>query len=82
MSLGMTIRDLRSKRNMSQADLAEALAVSRQSVSKWETDSAVPDLDDFGDVMKRASRILEAGLGLLYRLEVTIALNILSILQP
>ncbi len=45
MSLGMTIRDLRSKRNMSQADLAEALAVSRQSVSKWETDSAVPDLD-------------------------------------
>lgn len=30
---------------MSQADLAEALDVSRQSVSKWETDTAVPDLD-------------------------------------
>ena len=30
---------------MSQGDLAEALAVSRQSVSKWETDSSVPDLD-------------------------------------
>ncbi len=28
-----------------QNDLAETLAVSRQSVSKWETDSAVPELD-------------------------------------
>lgn len=45
MSLGLTIRDLRNKRNMSQNDLAEALAVSRQSISKWETDSAVPELD-------------------------------------
>jgi transcriptional regulator with XRE-family HTH domain len=45
MSLGLTIRDLRNQRNMSQNDLAEALAVSRQSVSKWETDSAVPELD-------------------------------------
>ena len=45
MSLGLTIRDLRNQRNMSQSDLAEALAVSRQSVSKWETDCAVPDLD-------------------------------------
>jgi len=45
MSLGLTIRDLRNQRNMSQNDLAESLAVSRQSVSKWETDSAVPELD-------------------------------------
>jgi transcriptional regulator with XRE-family HTH domain len=45
MSLGLTIRDLRNQKNMSQNDLAEALAVSRQSVSKWETDSAVPELN-------------------------------------
>ncbi len=45
MGLGLIIRDLRNKRNMSQNDLAEALSVSRQSVSKWETDSAVPELD-------------------------------------
>lgn len=30
---------------MSQGDLAEALDVSRQSVSKWENNSAVPELD-------------------------------------
>lgn len=45
MSLGLTIRNLRNQKNMSQTDLAEVLAVSRQSVSKWETDGAVPDLD-------------------------------------
>lgn len=30
---------------MSQGDLAEKLNVSRQSVSKWETDASVPELD-------------------------------------
>jgi len=45
MSLGETIYRLRTKQNMSQGDLAEALEVSRQSISKWETDSSVPELD-------------------------------------
>lgn len=45
MSLGTNIYRLRTGRNLSQGDLAEALGVSRQSISKWETDSAVPDLD-------------------------------------
>ena len=44
MSLGETIYRLRTERNLSQGDLAELLEVSRQSVSKWENDSAVPDL--------------------------------------
>ena len=33
------------QKNMSQSDLAEALEVPRQSISKWETDSSVPELD-------------------------------------
>lgn len=45
MSLGERIRLLRTGRNLSQNDLAEALGVSRQSISKWETDGAVPELD-------------------------------------
>lgn len=44
MSLGETIYRLRAEKNLSQGDLAERLEVSRQSVSKWENDSAVPDL--------------------------------------
>ena len=45
MDLGEMIYKLRTEKNMSQGDLAEALGVSRQSVSKWETNQSVPDLD-------------------------------------
>ena len=45
MSLGEKIYKLRNERNLSQGDLADALEVSRQSISKWETDASVPELD-------------------------------------
>ena len=45
MSLGTTISRLRAEKKLSQGDLADALEVSRQSVSKWETDASVPELD-------------------------------------
>lgn len=43
MSLGERILELRKTANMSQADLARAMDVSRQAVSKWETDQSSPD---------------------------------------
>ena len=45
MNLGQRIYELRTQKNLSQGDLAEALDVSRQSISKWETGSSVPELD-------------------------------------
>lgn len=45
MSLGERIYKLRIERNLSQGDLADALGVSRQSISKWETNGSVPELD-------------------------------------
>ena len=45
MTLAEKILKLRTARGLSQGDLAEALEVSRQSVSKWETGQSVPDLD-------------------------------------
>lgn len=45
MSLGKNIYEQRTAKNLSQGDLADLLDVSRQSVSKWETDAAIPDLD-------------------------------------
>lgn len=45
MNLGETIYKLRTEKNLSQGDLAEKLEVSRQSVSKWENNSAIPDLE-------------------------------------
>lgn len=45
MDLGTKIYTLRTARNMSQGDLANAVEVSRQSISKWETNASVPELD-------------------------------------
>lgn len=45
MTLGERIIELRNACGISQADLAEAMDVSRQSVSKWETGASTPDLE-------------------------------------
>lgn len=45
MNLGERIYTLRAEKEMSQGDLAEAMEVSRQSISKWETNGSVPELD-------------------------------------
>ena len=43
MTLGEKIIGLRKKRGLSQEELAITLGVSRQAVSKWETNEATPD---------------------------------------
>lgn len=45
MTIGEKIFQLRSKANLSQEMLAEKINVSRQSVSKWEMDQALPQID-------------------------------------
>lgn len=45
MKLGENIYKYRTELGLSQGGLADALEVSRQSVSKWENSSAVPELD-------------------------------------
>lgn len=45
MSIGNIIYELRTAKGLSQGELADMLDVSRQSVSKWETDAAIPELD-------------------------------------
>ena len=45
MTIGKKISALRIQANMSQEQLAEKLMVSRQSVSKWEMDQALPQID-------------------------------------
>ena len=44
MKLCEQIYKFRCEKKLSQSELAEALDVSRQSVSKWETGAAVPEL--------------------------------------
>ena len=44
MKICQTIKKLRLSKNISQATLAKALGISTQSVSKWETQKALPDI--------------------------------------
>lgn len=45
MTIGRKITQLRTAKGMSQEQLAEALNISRQSVSKWEMDQSLPQID-------------------------------------
>ncbi len=44
IAVGKTIARLRQSKNMTQQQLAAALSVSHQAVSKWETGAALPDV--------------------------------------
>lgn len=45
MTLGQRIQELRKGQNLSQEGLGEKLGVSRQAISRWEMDGAVPEVD-------------------------------------
>ena len=45
MSIGNKIADTRKKKNLTQEQLADLLKVTRQSVSRWESDQTYPDMD-------------------------------------
>lgn len=46
MTLGEKIRAARQKAGMTQNELAKRVHVSRQAITKWETDSGMPDIDN------------------------------------
>lgn len=64
MSIGERISELRKKQKISQVQLAKALDVSRQAVSKWENDQTSPDtinLIRLADVLGTDTEYLATG---------------------
>lgn len=45
MSMGNKLLSLRKKAGLSQEELADKMNVSRQTISKWENDQSLPELD-------------------------------------
>ena len=45
MSMGSKLAQARRKNNLTQEQLAEQLGVTRQAVSRWESDTAYPETD-------------------------------------
>ena len=71
MNLGERIYQYRMNKKLSQGDLAELLNVSRQSISKWENNTATPDLDK----IVKMSEIFGVSLDELIKGEVSFAYN-------
>ena len=46
MTFGEKLKTIRKKADMSQEKLAEKLGVSRQAITKWETDMGIPDIEN------------------------------------
>lgn len=59
MTIGQRIASRRKLANLSQESLGERLGVSRQSISKWESDSGLPDIDN----LIALSKIFEVSVG-------------------
>lgn len=52
MKFGDNLRKLRKSKGLSQEELAEKVQVSRQSVSKWETGDAYPEMNNILELCK------------------------------
>ena len=52
MTLGEKLKDIRKRFGLSQEQLAEIMNVSRQAITKWETDKGMPDVMNLQELAK------------------------------
>lgn len=52
MELGDRLKQARINKGFSQADVAEFLHISRQSISRWETGKTYPDIDNLVELSR------------------------------
>lgn len=50
MTIGEKLLELRKKKSLSQEEVADKLNVTRQTISKWETDQSTPDFDKIAPI--------------------------------
>lgn len=80
MSIGERITELRMAKNISQGQLASALSVSRQAISKWENDQSSPDtihLIQLADILDTEVAYLATGVRPVYQ-EAPIVVNLVK----
>ncbi|MCF0110281.1 MAG: helix-turn-helix transcriptional regulator [Erysipelotrichaceae bacterium] len=52
MTLGQKLKEIRKRFGLSQEQLAEIMNVSRQAITKWETDTGMPDVGNLMELSK------------------------------
>ena len=58
MTFGEKLKEARKKAGMTQEQLANLLSVSRQAITKWESDKGMPDIEN----LKVLSKALEVSI--------------------
>ncbi len=61
MTLADKLKEARKNAGLTQAELAEKLCVSRQAITKWETDKGIPDIDN----LRMLSKVLNVSIDFL-----------------
>ena len=52
MTLGQKLKEIRKRFGLSQESLAEIMNVSRQAITKWESDEGLPDVSNLQELSK------------------------------
>ncbi len=52
MTLGQKLKDIRKRFGLSQEQLSEIMNVSRQAITKWESDNGIPDVSNLQELSK------------------------------
>ena len=52
MTLGEKLKEIRKRFGLSQEQLAEFINVSRQAITKWESDGGIPDISNLQELSK------------------------------
>ena len=52
MTLGQKLKEIRKRFGLSQEGLAEIMNVSRQAITKWESDDGLPDVSNLQELSK------------------------------
>lgn len=64
MKLSDYLKQYRKENNLTQQDLANKLYVSKQAVSKWETERGLPDIETYKELSKLLGISIDELLGL------------------
>lgn len=68
MTLADKLKEARKNAGLTQAELAEKICVSRQAITKWETDKGIPDIDN----LRVLSKVLNVSIDFLLDEEETL----------
>ena len=58
MNMADRIQYLRKTKGLSQEELADKVGVSRQAVSKWESEQSTPDIENSNSVIEESSKFV------------------------